>query len=259
MKMPKCYDRTASFHIAMNIHKHVGMIVDKLISFGFVFDGWNNKEDSFTVAYPQKPLFFDILQTYATAIDDTVQTAASYSKFASFSYRWIEDPAEQKYEPLFLVQMDMASKKLQKIGYWLYDKAKEYGFTIDQKKPFDKGCIHYTKGSKSFLLVGERYVDEKPLIFSKAIFRQLQTANPELFSELCHAFPNTFGANGKSFDNPSLCGHCNTECSMRISYDLDGKTYNNCAYQSFYFYDLNLDNIKVLTEAYCFEHKIRVV
>lgn len=261
--IPKCYDNKASFKNAVRTHKDIEMIINKLSDFGFYFTGYEKKAESFSVTYPKNQLIFKILQTYAKAQDDTITYGGAYSiKFASFSYRWVEDPMEQKHEPIFLVKMDMSPKEIQEIQYWLYDKSKEYGYLVDKKKPFDKDCVHYTKGSKDFILVGERHFGEEYLgntdrMFSKVIFRNIFSSHPNKVSLLSEKFPDVFG---KSY---ATCHRCNgrkgsdEHCSMRICYNLNGMYYENCAYQSFNFFNPTLETFKDIFELFIIENKIK--
>lgn len=258
--IPKSYDNKASFRIAVRTHKNIEMIINKLSNFGFCFTGYDKKAESFSVSYPNNHLLLKILQTYAKAQDDTI----TYSgvKFSSFSYRWVEDHSEQKHEPIFLVKMDISPIEIQEIQYWLYDKAKEYGYSIDRKKPFDKDCIHYTKGSKEFILVGEKHFGEEYLgnsvrMFSKVIFRNVFSSHPDKVSLLSEKFPGVFG---KSY---ATCHRCNgrkgadEQCSMRICYNLNGTYYENCAYQSFNFFNPVLETFKDIFELFIIENNIR--
>lgn len=261
--IPKCYDDKASFRIAVNKHSKIEFIMEKLKCFGFVFDEYDKKAESFMVSYPGNPLILNIMQIYARAIDyESYHIGAGDTKFGSFSYRWVEDPNEQKHEPIFLVKMDMSSKELQDIGYWLYDKAKEYGFSIDKKKPFDKGCFYYTKGSKSFLLVGDWSGHNESgncIVRSKAIFRKVFETNPDEIIELANRKPDAFG------NRESLCNLCNgyggkafdKPCSMRITYEIGSNKYNSCAFRSFYFLNPTLDDMKLILKLYMIENKIK--
>jgi len=47
-------------------------------------------------------------------------------------------------------------------------------------------------------------------------------------------------------------------CTMRIEHNLMGKTQHNCAYQSFRFNDITLDDIKAILELFKIENKIKV-
>ncbi len=252
------------FKANLKKHKSIDSIKNKLIKFGFAFDHYEDKSATFTVSYSFNPLIFPVLLTYANsnAQDYQIyQTGADfYEKFGSFSYRWVEDPKCQKHEPIFLMKMDMSPKELQHIGYWLYDQAKAHGFTINKKKPFDKSCVYYTKGSKSFLPIGEKSGDHgDKTVFIKAIFRRVFESNPEDIKELINRFPDSIGHrdslcnlcdgnNNKSFDKP---------CSMRITYEIGGRAYRSCAYRSFYFYNPTPEDVKLILKLYMIENKIK--
>ena len=271
--IPKCRDCKASFKIAVSTHKKIEMIMDKLKHFGFEFHGYSTKAESFTVLYPKNPLIFTVMKTYANS-------KAQNFQFASFSYRGVEDPNVQTHEPLFLAEMDKSSKDMQEIGYWLYNKAKEYGYSINRDKPFDKGCIYYKKGSKEFILAGGR----EGRVFAKTIFRDVFKSHPEKISALAKKFPDTLGGSGTickphcssikdnesgKFNNPCLHRTCckidGTEnkscvcryCPQRICYEIDGIKYRSCAYRSFYFENPTLDTFKDIFELFIIEKKVK--
>jgi len=242
-------------------HKLSEEILNKLMRFGFRFDGYTKKADSFTFSYPQNPLVLETMWKYAEAQDPTTYIWAQHATFASFSYRWVECPDEQKHEPIFLVKTDMSPIGLQEIQYWLYDKAKEYGYTINMKKPFDKNAINYTKGSKQFILVGIKNGD----VFTKVIFRKVFETHPEKLAVLATKCPGVFGESGANCD--INCGGRNedhtfartkeNQCSMRICYTIDGNDYENCAYKSFWFFNPTLDSFKDIFELFVIENKIK--
>jgi len=268
----KPYDPMSGFRSDTNSHKKIDLIFYKLTDFGFEFDGYDKKADSFTVSYNKNPMVLYVLHMYAKSIDYSPQTGAGDVKFNSFSYRWVENPSEQKHEPIFLVKMDMSPRELQDIQYWLYDKAKEYGYAIDKKKPFDKNAINYKKGSKQFMLAGEKHFGEEYLgntnkIFTKVIFRNIFGSHPEKVAALAKKCPGVFGESSANCD-PNCKGfninHCKGEnkykpCSMRILYSFDEKDFANCAYKSFWFFNPTLDSFKDIFELFVIENKVKVM
>jgi len=241
-------------------HKKTELIIFNLPKFGFKIDGFDKKATSFIVAYPEHPEVIKVLYYYAKAQDLEIKNCwAQHATFGSFSYRWVEDTDEQKHETIFLVKTDMSPKPLQEIQYWLYEKAKQYGYKIDKKKPFDKNCIYYKKGSKEFIHVGERDVSGKGdyKVFTKVIFRDVFTKEPEKVLALSKKIPGVFG---KSDANCTRCRGrkgADEPCNMRISYELDGVNYENCAYLSFYFTDITLDTFKDIFDLFVIENKIK--
>ena len=153
--------------------------------------------------------------------------------------------------------MDGSSKPLQEIQYWLYDKAKSYGFTIQKRQPYNFGCVFYKKGSKSFLCVGEMEVDEQKVVFSKVIFRKIFTFDMDKVNALAKRMPGIFG---NSWMNCGLCSgtkDVKLPCRNRIEYELEGKKYKNCSCKSFYFYNPSLEDIKLILELFLIENKIK--
>jgi hypothetical protein len=239
-------------------HSKIDLFINGLAGFGFGFENYSSKTVTFTVTYEKMPQIINALYEYTKAQDEEIKLCwAQHVTFESFSYRWVEDSSTQTHEPFFLVKTDMSPKLLKDIQYWLYDEAKKYGFKIDKKKPLDKNCIFYQKGSKEFLLVGEMYRDGKRVVFSKVILRKSFETHMEKINELAERMTNVFGANPESCC--TLCNgtvNINKPCSKRIQYEIDGKRYSNCAYKSFYFYNPILEDIHLILELFLAENKI---
>lgn len=242
------------FRAAMKKHKMIDLIVGGLIKHGFVFHNFNRKSDSFTVSYPSNPPLLQALYAYVNALD--IRPGPELALMKSFSYRYIEAPGMQEKETVYLAKMDQSSVKLQEIQEFIYEKAKEYGYKIYSKKPINKNCIFYKKGSKHFIHVGEKDVDGRTTVFAKVIFRSVFLSDKDKVNELAKSMPGVFGVNKNS--NCTKCNGFNKSkkpCIMRIDYELDGKNYKNCAFNSFYFYNPTLDNIKSILELYIMENK----
>jgi hypothetical protein len=90
----------------------------------------------------------------------------------------------------------------------------------------------------------------------KVIFRNIFSLIPEKVSALTKNFPDVFG---NSYASCHRCGgrkSSNLSCNMRICYDLDDRYYENCAYQSFWFFNPTLDTFKDIYELFIIENKI---
>ena len=231
-------------------HKKLELVVSGLERFGFVFESFNKKSSEFSVSYPKNPYIISALYAYASAIDEKEKQDWKYGVAVNgFSYRYIEDASTQTHERVFLARMDYASEALRNIQIWLHAEAAKYGYTIDPEEPEEKGCMLYKKGSKRWLLVGQR---SDGSVFSKAIFREahIHTTMAALYSK----FPDTFKS------NCTLCGgnkSPDVKCSMRIEFIVDDKARRCCAYLSFVFNNLMLDDVKMIMELFKLENKIR--
>lgn len=242
-------------------------LIEKLIDFGFKLDGIYDKSSEFTVAFPSKPQILSVLYAYDKAIGDVNQhESAYYLYFESFSYRWFE--INNKYDTCFLVYVDRLKDELQRIHYWLYNRAIELGFKINEKKPLDKGCPYYTKGSKKLLALS-RCTDygmldfddnkdyDKDRYFAKAIFRKVFVKYPEKVNELYKLIPEPFIGNAA---NCTRCGgrkKPDEECSMRICYAIDNVYKEMCAYKVFFFYNPTLEDFKKIFSLYLVENNIK--
>ena len=252
---PKNYDWNnpiVSFRIAMNKHKKYDMILGKLNDFGFVIEGYSKKAGSFVVAYPSNPILLEVMHLYSQV---------RQHNFKNFSYRWVESPAEQKYNPIFLVEMDFASDKMREIGEWLYKEAERYGFSIDPNEWMEKGCFLYKKGSKRFMLVrqGERkpgtnsFVYHDTKIITKVSFIRSFEREPEKMRELANRFPQVF-----CLDDVGKCCH-ESKCTFRMNFTFDGVSYKRCGLGNFFFEDITLDDVKAIFELFVLENRIKVV
>ena len=145
--------------------------------------------------------------------------------------------------------MDYASEALHHIQLWLHAEAAKYGYTIDPDEPMEKGCMLYKKGSKRWLLVGQR---SDGSVFAKAIFRKAHTH--AMMAALYDRFPDTF------MSNCSLCGGSKApdeKCTMRIEFTVHGKARRCCAYLSFVFNNPTQDDVKNILELFKLENKIK--
>ena len=238
-------------------HKKQELMITGFNKIGFLIEGFNKKSLSFTFTYPKNPNIIIVLNEYVHALgENSLHWSAQEMCKWNFSYRFIEDSAMQKYETVFHSKMDLASENLRKIQNWLHEEAEKYGYKIDVSHPYEKNCIQYQKGSKIFLLVGEKEIKNVPAIFSKVIFRNVFANEKEKIMELNNEFPDTFKSN---------CNLCNgskqkdSKCSMRICYDIEEKHYKNCAYKSFYFYNPTIDCVKNIMNLFLIENNIKKI
>jgi len=230
-------------------HKNLELMISGFEKMGFTFDSFDKKSGEFSVSYPNYPNIMTVLCAYVNEIGENEKQDWRYGTAKnSFSYRFIEDTSVQTHERVFLAKMDYASEALREIQIWLHAEAAKYGFTIDPDEWEEKGCMLYKKGSKRWLLVGQR---DNGSVFAKAIFRDVHTN--EHMATLYRKFPDTFRSN---------CGiACGTNvkptCTMRIEFDVDGKTQRCCAYHSFIFINPTLGDVKMIMELFKLENKIK--
>jgi hypothetical protein len=83
------------------------------------------------------------------------------------------------------------------------------------------------------------------------IFRDVFEKEEDAVLSLTRKFPDTFKS------NCHYCGGKEKECAMRICYDIEEKPHRNCAYNSFYFYNPTLEDVKVILQLYISENKIK--
>lgn len=233
-------------------HKKPELMITGFERIGFIFNGYDKKSISFCITHPSNPNVIAVMCAYMQSFKENALhwSSAEMMKW-SFSYRFVEDASTQKFETVFHSKLDLASEELREIQFWLHDEAEKCGYKIDVSHPYEKNCIQYKKGSKIFLLVGEKSIDGKPIIFSKVIFRDVFISEKEKVKELCDKFPDAFKSNCR------LCGGIEHKCNMRIFYEIEGKPHKNCAYQSFVFHNLTFPDIIKLLELFKIENKIK--
>jgi len=247
-------------HSNIKRHKKVELMINGFRKMGFNINGFDKKAEMFYVTYPENPHIIAVLHAYAI-VDNRLglQTWKLSTERNALSYRFIEDVAVQEYETVFHAIMDHQPAELLEIQQWLHAEATKCGFAIDPKSPEEKGMVLYKKGSKQFMLVGYKQgAEDKSAVWSKVIFRDVFETQKEKMEQLAQVFPDTFGQ-GRN----AVCGFCDVKkkqakpCYMRISYELSGETWHNCAYGSFWFKGVTIENIGGLLDLFKIENKIK--
>jgi hypothetical protein len=231
-------------------HKKIEQMISGFAAMGFAIDGFDKKSVSFSVTYLDNPRVISALNAYINEIDRNKQDWWLGIPRLSFSYRFIEDPNEQKYEAVFLSELDYKSEKLREIQYLLHAEAAKLGFRIDTGEWMEKGCILYKKGSKRFMLVGEEKNGDVPIVVTRVILRNVFETHRDNIEQLALKFPEAFIPKMKA------CINCKG-CQMAIKYELNGERYSACAFHSFWFKGVMLDNIGVILELFKIENKIK--
>ena len=176
------------------------------------------------------------------------------------SYRFVEDPATQHREPLFLAKTDGEPERLREMYYWLYDEAVKHGFSPQGDE--NMGCYVYKKGKLEWLLLGSGssyHEDEflhSPdyLLAAKSRFYHVFQSHPERMQDLRKRFPDSFGRPW------TQCFHCKAgymTCKNRVLFKRDGGDYYHCGTKHhLYFHNPDLNDLKELLELYKIENKI---
>ena len=102
------------------------------------------------------------------------------------------------------------------------------------------------------------------LIFTKSVFRKVFESNPDEINELERRFPGTFdGGNepgpfgNKNRSDCEKCSNPDNKCTMRIKCIVKDKISYTCAYNSFFFYNITLDDVKLILKLFMIENKIK--
>ena len=249
-------------HSDVKRHKKVELMINRFRKMGFDIDDFDKKSEIFYVSYPENPHIIAVLHAYVTANNKlSAKSWGLSTQRNALSYRFIEDTTTQEYETVFHALMAHEPTELFAIQCWLHAEAAKCGFAIDPKSVTEKGMVLYKKGSKNFMLVGYKQGEEdNSAVWSKVIFRDVFETRKDKMEKLAQTFPGTFGQ-----DRNAVCRFCDVRkkqakpCYMRISYELFGETWHNCAYGSFWFKGVTLENIGGLLELYKIENKIKTL
>jgi len=179
-----------------------------------------------------------------------------------FSYRFIEDPAEQRHETEFLAFVSGMSEELREIQYYLYSEAMRYGYRFDPFKPVFSGGLLYEKGAVDWPRVGyigDGWHGDDHTVFSfrsHVKFNKVFKTHPEKVAEFAKQRPDVFRSAGGG-------SHCNQHCgnklerpcpSHRVTYEFEGTTYHNCG--GFRIHEPTLEDVKSIVELYVLENKL---
>jgi len=232
-------------------HKEVELMIVGFENFGFLFDGFNKKSESFRVLFPDNPHVIAVLNAYANEIDTSLSEWAWGKPRHSLSYRYMEDPSAQQFESVFHAEMDYASDKFREIQYWLHDEAAKYGFYLDPKSP---ASLQFRKGSKEFFLVAEKVPNGLyggKGIYAKASFLKAFEIQPSKMKAFCERFSHVF-----RLEDKGKCCHEN-KCMFRMRFTFEGVSYLRCGLKNFIFDDIDLDDVKSILEMFVIENKIK--
>jgi len=269
---------TKQFFALNNVkrHKKIELMASGFKRMGLLLENFNKKSESFTVTYPANPHVLYVLSVYARQMNANTDKWQWQPHRNSLCYRYIQDPATQKYPAMFNAEMDYNSDKLREIQEWLYAEAEKCGFTFDTSG-LPKGCINYKKGSKDFLRVrqGQRppntnhFDHHDAKICTKVSFIHAFEREPDKMRELVNRFPQVFRLDdpGVCCDdkNPDTSLHTfanNSEkdgkrCAFRMKFTFDGVTYKRCGLAHFFFEDISFDDVKIILEMFKIENKIK--
>jgi len=241
--------------------------------YGLVIEKFDKKSTHFTVTYPQNPHVLQAIRAHFTDrpcrrcygacnhMGSCYWLYAIVTPVTIFSYRFIEDPAEQRHETEFLVVVSSMPEELQEIQYYLYSESKHYGYRFDPFKPVFSGGLLYERGAVDWPRVG--YIgdgwdgdDYRMFSFRSHVkLNKVFKTHPEKIAEFIEKKPEVF--------RQTSCNlHCGNELSRpcsahRVTYDVDGVTYHNCG--GFRFHEPTLEDVKAIVELYVLENKLQPV
>jgi len=236
------------------LHK-TKMLLERLIPMGLHIEGLDDIDTPiFAVSFPDNPNVITVLCSYFNERNDKTTNHIRY-----FSYRFIEEPATQTHETLFLAMTDGEPEHLREIYYWLYDEAIKHGFEPTGTEKMH--CYLYKKGTKEWLLLGKGSSYHEPeflhsinySIAAKFGFAKTYHTHPDKIKRLKQRFPT-------AFNNPwGGCHKCKAtpeDCKNRVVFDHINLRHG-CVKSYFYFHDPTFDDVKEFLELYKIENKIK--
>jgi len=241
---------------------------------GLAVENFGKKSAHFTAQFPANPHVLKVLCAYFTdrpcrrCYGACSHMGSCYwynaiSPKTVFSYRFIEDPAEQRHETEFLAFVSGMPDELREIQYYLYSESKRYGYRFDPFKPVWSGGLLYEKRAVEWPRVG--YIgdgwhgdDYRMFSFRAHVkFNKVFKTHPEKIAEFTKQRPDAF------IDPDHMCNqHCgntlNRSChAHRVSYEIDGATYHNCG--GIRIHKPTLDDVKMIVELYVLENGLKPI
>jgi hypothetical protein len=227
---------------------------------------------SFTVLYPANPHVLQAIRAYFTGRPcrrcygacshmGSCYWYAPITPVTVFSYRFIEDPSEQRHESGFLALVSGMPEEAREIQYYLYSESKRYNYRFDPFKPVLAGTLLYENGPKDFPRVGiicDGWSGDDYRMFyfrSHVKFKRVFETHPEKIEAFMQKRPDVFDSKSSS--------HCNLHCgntlsrscpAHRVTYEFDGVTYHNCG--GFRINNPTLEDVKAIVELYVLEHEL---
>ena len=252
------------------------LMIDGIMRMGFTVENFIKESGAFTVSYPKNPHIMQVLCAYFTdrpcprcygtcSVMGRCYWDCPVTPVTVFSYRFIEDPAEQKHETEFLAFVSGMPKNLQEIQYFLYSESKRYGYRFNKFDPVWAGGLLYEKGALDWPRVGiisdawheDDYRNFRFMAHVK--FNRVFKTHTDKIAAFAEKRPDVF----YNTDPDDVCNsHCgqtlNEPCpSHRVTYELNGVTYHNCG--GFRINNPTLEDVKAILELYKLENNINPV
>jgi len=261
-------------HFKRWAHTKPEAMLEGLAEFGLIVENFNKKSSHFAVKYPQNSYVLQAVRAHfadrpchrcygACNHMGSCYWGGAITPVTIFSYRFIEDPAEQKNEIEFLAFVSGMSKELQEIQYYLYSESKRYGYRFDPFKPVWSGGLLYEKRAVEWPRVGyigDGWHGDDYRVFSfrcHVKFNKIFKTHPKKVIEFAKQRPDVF-------INPDhMCNqHCgkslNNIChAHRVSYKIDGVTYHNCG--GIRIHNPTLKDVKAIVELYVLENNLNPI
>jgi hypothetical protein len=261
-------------HFKLWAHTKPEAMLNGFAEHGLIIENFSKKSSHFSVKYPKNPHVLQALCAHFASRPcrrcygacnhmGSCYWGGAITPVTIFSYRFIEDPTEQKQEIEFLAFVSGMPEELQQIQFYLYSESKRYGYRFDPFKPVWSGGLLYEKRAVEWPRVG--YIGDG-----------WHGDDYRMFSFRCHIKPNKiFKTHPQKiiefakqrpdvFTNPDhMCNqHCgktlNNIChAHRVSYEIDGVTYHNCG--GIRIHNPSFEDVKTIVELFVLENNLTPV
>ena len=255
-------------------HKKPETLLKGLSNHGLIIENYDKKSAQFAISYPAESNVLQVLCAYfadrpcsrcygACGHMGSCYWYNAVTPVTIFSYRFVEDPAEQRNEVEFLAMVSGMSEEMREIQYYLYSESKRYGYKFDPFKPVWAGGLLYEKGAQDWPRIGylgDGWNGDDYRMFSvrgHVKFKKVLETHFDKVLEFEKQRPGTF-TNPEHMCNQHCGNKLSNPCSYhRVTFEIDGVTYHNCG--GFRFLNPTLDDVKKIVELYVLEHKLEPI
>lgn len=229
-------------------HKKNKLMMEQIGKYGFEIVS-EKGADCHVIRFPECPDVLRVLQSYIQAAWDAMAPTkptlhgGMKSLVGCFFYRLVEDKQYQKYDTIFHVMTESFTEEARQMCVALYEEASRRGCAY---VAYFNECYHQIDFSKFMYLMFDFDTKE---VYTRMILHKLVTPEriqllydlPAHLQESFKASTCTFCGGSKSPDKP---------CNMRICYAWQGEEKQGCAYHSFKFPNLKMEDLPYLYRIY---------
>jgi hypothetical protein len=238
-------------------HKKYNLVLKKLTEFGFEISGFEKGSMKYTVSFPDNGNLIVVLNSYIQSAEELLANVkptyrcGMLALIGCFFYRFIEDKQYQKYDMIFHIMTDTFTEEYRDMCMALYDRALQKGHSYF---PYYNDCYHNID-FHDYLGLGINYITKE--VYSKIKLHKL--ISPEMIDKL-YNLPERLQESFR-YTTCSFCGgigapgvgntpNADGSCKLRIIYNWHGETIYGCAYRSFIFKNIGMNDLPYLIDIF---------